>query len=47
MWINRSTKEEVLKEIVENTDLEEALELYPQYAFNINGIEYEYSQIEE
>lgn len=47
MWVNGSTKEEVLREIIENTDLEEALELYPQYAFSINGIEYEYSQVEE
>lgn len=47
MWINRTTKEEMIDEIVENGNLEETLELYPQEAFSIGGIQYKYSQIEE
>lgn len=47
MWVNETTKDEVLREILDNTDLEEALELYPQYAFSINGVDYRYSQVEE
>ena len=47
MWINGTTKDEIIKEIVDNENLEETLELYPQYAFTINGIEYKYSQLEE
>ncbi len=47
MWVNEITKEQVLQEILDSTDLEEALELYPQYALSINGIDYKYSQIEE
>ncbi|MEN7555064.1 hypothetical protein ABFR46_15415 [Clostridioides difficile] len=47
MWINRTTKEEMIDEIVENGNIEEALELYPQEAFSIVGIRYKYSQIEE
>ncbi|MEG2985135.1 MAG: hypothetical protein RR835_10565 [Peptostreptococcaceae bacterium] len=47
MWIEGTTKEEMVQEIVDNDSLEEVLELYPQYAFTMNGIEYRYSQIEE
>lgn len=47
MWINGTTKNEIIEEIVDNENLEEALELYPQYAFTMNGIEYKYSQLEE
>ncbi|HFL3777300.1 TPA: hypothetical protein ACG3RH_002927 [Clostridioides difficile] len=47
MLINGTTKDEIIKEIVDNENLEETLELYPQYAFTMNGIEYKYSQLEE
>ena len=47
MWINGTTKDEIIKEMVDNENLEETLELYPQYAFTMNGIEYKYSQLEE
>lgn len=47
MWVNEITKEQALEEILDNTDLEEALELYPQYALSINGMDYKYSQVEE
>lgn len=46
MWIDGITKEQMIEEIVDSNDLEEVLELYPQYAFSINGIDYKYSQIE-
>ena len=46
MWIDGTTKEQAIEEIFDNNDLEEVLELYPQYAFSINGIDYKYSQIE-
>lgn len=46
MWINGITKKEMIDEIVDNNDLEETLELYPQYAFTINEVEYKYSKIE-
>ena len=46
MWINKTTKEEMIDEIVDNDNLESILELYPQDAFDINGISYKYSQIE-
>lgn len=47
MWINRTTKEEMIDEIVENGNLEETLELYPQEAFSIGGIQYKYAEMEE
>ena len=47
MWIEGITKNEMIQEIVDNDNLEEVLELYPQYAFTMNGIEYRYSQLEE
>lgn len=46
MWIDSITKEQMIEEIVDSNDLEEVLELYPQYAFSINGVDYKYSQIE-
>lgn len=46
MWIDGITKEQIIEEIVDSNDLEEVLELYPQYAFSINGVDYKYSQIE-
>ena len=46
MWIDGITKEQMIEEIVDSNDLEEVLELYPQYAFSINGIDYKYSQVE-
>ncbi len=47
MWINGTTKDDMIEEIIHNGSIEETLELYPQYAFNINETEYRYSQIEE
>ncbi|MCI9978118.1 hypothetical protein JY742_18480 [Clostridioides difficile] len=47
MWIEGTTKDEMVQEIVDNDNLEEVLELYPQYAFTMNGTEYRYSQVEE
>ena len=46
MWIEGITKGQMIQEIVDNDNLEEVLELYPQYAFSINGIDYKYSQVE-
>lgn len=46
MWIDGTTKEEMIEEIVDSNDVEEVLELYPECAFSINGIDYKYSQIE-
>ncbi|WP_154239840.1 hypothetical protein [Paraclostridium sordellii] len=44
MWINRTTKEEMIKEIVDNVNIEEALELQSQYAFTFGtGTMYKYS----
>lgn len=44
MWINKATKEEMIKEIVDNVNIEEALELCPQYSFTLcNGTMYKYS----
>ena len=37
MWINKITKDEMIDEIVDSGDLEEALELHPQEAFSIGG----------
>ena len=47
MWINGTTKDDMIEEIIHNGSIEETLELYPQYAFTMNGIEYRYSQLEE
>nr|WP_317332883.1 hypothetical protein [uncultured Romboutsia sp.] len=46
MWIEGITKGQMIQEIVDNDNLEEVLELYPQYAFTIDGINYKYSQVE-
>ncbi|MDY3002779.1 MAG: hypothetical protein SOR73_14045 [Romboutsia timonensis] len=46
MWIEGITKEQIIQEIVDNDNLEEVLEIYPQYAFTIDGISYKYSQVE-
>lgn len=44
MWINRTTKEEMIKEIVDNVNIEEVLELQSQYAFTFGtGTMYKYS----
>lgn len=47
MWIEEISKEQMIQEIVDNDNLEEVLELCPQYAFTIGGIDYQYSQIED
>lgn len=47
MWINGTTKDEMVDEIVDSVNLEETLELYPQEAFLIGGIQYKYAEIEE
>lgn len=46
MWINRTTKDEMIDEIVDSVNLEETLELYPQEAFSIGGIQYKYAELE-
>ena len=46
MWIEGITKEQIIQEIVDNDNLEEVLEIYPQYAFTIGGVNYKYSQVE-
>lgn len=44
MWINKATKEEMIQEIVDNVNIEEALELCPQYSFTLGtGTMYKYS----
>lgn len=47
MWINGTTKDEMIDEIVDSVDLEETLELYPQEAFLIGGVQYKYAELEE
>ena len=47
MWINGTTKDEMIDEIVDSVNLEETLELYPQEAFSIGGIQYKYAEIED
>ena len=43
-WLNNTTKEELLEEIMKNDDVEEILDLSPDYAFTLsNGIEYLFS----
>ena len=46
MWIEGISKEQMIQEIVDNDNLEEVLDLYPQFAFNIDEINYKYSYIE-
>ena len=44
MWLNNTTKEELLEEIMLNDDVEDILDLSPDYAFTLtNGIEYVFS----
>ncbi len=45
MWINGTTKDEMVDEIVDSVNLEETLELYPQEAFFIGEIQYKYVEI--
>lgn len=47
MWVNETTKEEAIEQILESNDIEEVLGLEPQYAFSINDTDYKYSYIEE
>ncbi|MFL8798374.1 MULTISPECIES: hypothetical protein [unclassified Clostridioides] len=43
-WLNKTDKHEVMNEILENDDLEEVLDINPEYAFKIsNEIEYKYT----
>ena len=44
IWLNNTTKEELLEEIMLNDDVEDILDLSPDYAFTLtNGIEYVFS----
>lgn len=46
-WINKTDKYEVIEEILQNDDLEEVLDINPEYAFKVSsGIKYKYSIIE-
>ncbi len=46
MWINDTSKEELIEEIVQNNDIEEILELQSDYAFTLNNnTDYIYSEI--
>lgn len=48
MWLNNTSKEEVLEEILMSDDIEDVLGLSPEYAFtSTKGIEYRYSEKEE
>ncbi|HBF1865567.1 TPA: hypothetical protein P5Q40_003495 [Clostridioides difficile] len=48
MWLNNTSKEEVIEEILMSDDIEDILNLSPEYAFTLaNGIEYRYSEKEE
>lgn len=48
MWLNNTSKEDVLEEILMSDDVEDILDLSPEYAFTTtNGIEYRYSEKEE
>lgn len=47
MWLNNTTKEELLEEIMLNDDVEDILDLSPDYAFTLtNGIEYVFANKE-
>ena len=47
MWLNNTTKEELLEEIMLNDDIEDILDLSPDYAFTLtNGIEYVFANKE-
>lgn len=44
MWLNNTTKEELLEEIMLNDDVEDILDLSPDYAFTLtNGTKYVFS----
>ena len=44
MWLNNTTKEELLEEIMLNDDVEDMLDLSPDYAFTLtDGSEYVFS----
>ena len=44
MWLNNTTKEELLEEIMLNDDVEDILDLSSDYAFKLtNGVEYVFS----
>ena len=46
-WLNKTDKSEVINEIIQNDDLEEVLNINPEYAFKVSyGAEYRYSEIE-
>ena len=46
-WLNKTDKYEVMDEILENDDLEDVLDINPEYAFKVgSGIEYKYSLVE-
>ncbi|VIG08708.1 Uncharacterised protein [Clostridioides difficile] len=46
MWLDNTSKEELIEEIVQNNDIEEILELKPEYAFTLsNNTDYIYSEI--
>lgn len=46
-WLNKTDKSEIISEIIQNDDLEEVLNINPEYAFKVkNKIEYKYSEIE-
>lgn len=48
MWLNSTSKEEVLEEILMSDDIEDILGLSPEYVFtSTKGIEYRYSEKEE
>lgn len=48
MWLNNTSKEEVIEEILMSDDIEDILDLSPEYAFTTtNGVEYRYSEKEE
>lgn len=46
-WLNKTDKHELINEILQNDDLEEVLDINPEYAFKTsNDIEYKYSIID-
>lgn len=46
-WLNKTDKYEVIEEILQDDDLEEVLDINPEYGFkDSSGIEYKYSIIE-
>ena len=47
LWLNNTTKEELLEEMMLNDDVEDILDLSPDYAFTLtNGVEYVFSNKE-